>query len=145
MSDPAEDPGVATTGGRFLTPAEARQDAADRLVGRRTLLALRVVLVVTGLVWGTAYLLIHPDVGRIDSPVLTLVAVEVWVLPPIAALIAIIVCRRPARRQMWGMREGINVGGGMGVLEGGSVRPSCPTWGSGRLRSRFPVWPRRAG
>ncbi len=43
----------------------------------------------------------------------------VWVLPSAAALVAVIVCRRPARRQVFMLVPTINIAAGAGVLVGG--------------------------
>ena len=48
-----------------------------------------------------------------------IVSVEIWVLPAIASLVAIIICRRPARRRVYYLRECINAAGVLGLLAGG--------------------------
>lgn len=108
------------SGGWHPTPAEARQEAADRLVGRRTLLALRVAAIVTAVVFGTVGILTDPDIGPvIESESVRILALEVFALLGVTGLVAVIVCRRPARRQVFWLREAISAAGGLPILMGG--------------------------
>lgn len=110
------------SGGQFLTPAEARQYATDRLIGQRTLLALRIVAITSAVVFVTIGILTDPRSENpiIDSLALGLVTMEVWVLLAVAGLIAMIVCRRPARRQVLWLREAINASAILPILAGGT-------------------------
>ncbi|MCA1676443.1 MAG: hypothetical protein LC799_31150 [Actinobacteria bacterium] len=102
------------------SPAQARQEAADLRVGERTLLALRVVAILTVVVYATIGILTDPDVGPvIESPSVRILALEVFALLGVAGLVAVIVCRRPARREVFWLRESIAAAGGLPVLAGG--------------------------
>lgn len=101
------------------TPAEARQEAADLLVGRRTLLALRVAAIVTAVVFGTVGILTDPDIGPvIESKSVRTIGVGAFALLGIAGLAAVVVCRRPARRQVFWLRESIIAAGWLPILAG---------------------------
>ncbi|MGH3874369.1 MAG: hypothetical protein ACRDSR_23190 [Pseudonocardiaceae bacterium] len=105
--------------GGSLSPAEASRDAADRLLGQRALLALRAVAIVAVIVFAVCGILVDPDIVGIESRYLGATTAAVWVLPSVAALVVMIVCRRPACRQVFWLREVINVTAGTGVLAGG--------------------------
>lgn len=129
MSGRGHDWSGSVDAGGSLSPAEARRDASDRLVGRRAMISLRIVMVVTVIMCTTFGMLVDPVIGGIDSRFLRAAMVTVWVLPSITALVVIIVCRRPARRQVFaipqrfvivfGMREAINFSAWTGVVMGG--------------------------
>lgn len=104
--------------GSSLSPVEARRDAVDRLLGRRALRALQTIGIVAAIIFVTCGMLVDPHIGGVKSKYLAAAVAAVWVLPSVAALVVIIVCRRPGCRQAYGMREAINAGAGAGVLSG---------------------------
>lgn len=103
----------------FLSPEQARQDAADRRVGRVVLRVLQVIGVATALVFGVVLFVADPDVGGIRSRALDMVAGAVFVLPGIAGLVATIVCRRPASQQVSWLPETVAGTGFLSALMGG--------------------------
>lgn len=121
VSKRGEGGGAGRSGRQSLTPVEARQDAHDRLVGQRTLLALRIVAIITAVVFGTAGILTDPDIGGglIESEFIRLLGVQIFTLLGIAGLAAVIVCRRPARRQVFWLTESIIAAGWLPILAGG--------------------------
>lgn len=115
-----DDTSGTASSGRLLTSAEARQAAADRQIGERTLLALRLVMIISLVVFVTIGILTDPrsDDPIIDSLSLGLVTLEVWILPGIAGLIAVIACRRPARHQVDWLTYTIFCSGAAGAIPG---------------------------
>lgn len=110
-------------GRQALTPDEARREAADRVVGRRTLLALRIIAVITAVLFGAMGMVTDPDIGAVESDSLRLLEFAGFPLLGVAGLVAVILCRRPARRQVyWLTRSIISAGvltmgtGGIGFL-----------------------------
>ncbi|MGH3771998.1 MAG: hypothetical protein ACRDRW_11485 [Pseudonocardiaceae bacterium] len=110
--------GSVDTGGS-LSPVEARRDAADRLVGQRTLLALRIAMIVTVIIFTICGILVDPDIVGIKSRSLGAATAAVWVLPSVTALVAVVLCRRPARRQTFLLVASSNIAAVMGVVMGG--------------------------
>lgn len=102
-----------------LSPDQARQDAADRLVGRRTLRALQVIGVAAAIFFGVVIFVADPGVGGVDSRWLRSATTAVFVLPGIAGLVAAIVCRTPARQQVRWLPETVSNIGFLSVVMGG--------------------------
>jgi hypothetical protein len=105
--------------GGSMTPVEARRDAADRLVGQQALQAIHVAAITAVLILTTCGMLSDPKVGGIKSRTLDMMIPAAWVLPAVTALVVIIVCRRPVRRQVYWLRESINAAAILGILAGG--------------------------
>ncbi len=101
------------------SPVDARRDAADRLVGRRALFALQVVAIITVIIFATCGMLVDPHIGGIESRFLGAAVGAVWALPSVASLVVMIVCRRPACRQVFGLREAITAAAVLGAFAGG--------------------------
>lgn len=120
VSERGEDPNVTVRDDRPPTPEQARQEAADRRAGERTLLALRVVAIITVVVFAALGILTDPDVGPvIESPSVRILSLEIFALLGVAGLVAVIVCHRPARRRVFWLRESIVAAGGLSILNGG--------------------------
>jgi hypothetical protein len=119
VSERGDNTSAAPGGGRFLTPAQARQDAADRLVGRRTLLALRLIAIITAIVFAALGMATDPDIGGIESELLRLLMGAAFAALGVAGVVAVIVCRRPARRQVFWLTESIMAAGWLAILAGG--------------------------
>lgn len=99
VSKPTDDPSAPIGDDQTLTQTAACQDATDRLVGQRTLLILRVIAILTTIVFCAIGMLAEPrGLGIIEYASIGMVAAAVWALPAVAALVAAIVCRRPQRR-----------------------------------------------
>lgn len=112
------DRGATLSSGPFLTPIEARQDAADRLVGRRCLLALRIAAVIAAAMFGTMGVL--KTVGMVTAESYGIGVGGGFALLGVTGLVAVITCRRPARRQVDGLTSGgIVPAGWLPVLIGG--------------------------
>lgn len=119
VSKPTDDAGTTINDSRFLTPVESRQDAADRLVGRQTLLALRITVICTAVLFATFGILADPDIVGLQSRYIGMATGAVWVLPGVAGLVAVIVCRRPARRQVDWLTHSIFCSGWAAIAAGG--------------------------
>ncbi|MGI9001322.1 MAG: hypothetical protein ACR2GH_06605 [Pseudonocardia sp.] len=84
------------------------------------MLALRVVAIITVVVFAALGILTDPDVGPvIESPSVRILSLEIFALLGVASLVAVIVCRRPARRRVFWLRESIVAAGGLSILNGG--------------------------
>ncbi len=117
MTEPG-DRGATLSSGQFLTPVEVRQDAADRLVGRRCLLALRIAAVTAAVTFATMGILKTVGVATAES--YSIGVVTGFALLGVTGLVAVIACRRPARRQVDGLTlGGIVPAGWLPVLIGG--------------------------
>ena len=103
----------------MVTPAEARQDTADRVVGQRALLALRIAVIIAAVVFLVMGMVTDPDIGGVESDSLRLLEFTGFTLLGVTGLIAAIVCRRPARRQVFWLTESIIAAGGLAILVGG--------------------------
>lgn len=69
-------------------------------------------------------MLSDPKIGGIKSRTLDMMVPAAWVLPAVTVLVVIIVCRRPARRQVYWLRESINAAAILGILAGELARPA---------------------
>ncbi len=118
MSERSEHGAAAVSGNRSLTPAEARREAADRVVGRRTLLALRIVVIIAAVVFLVMGMVTDPDIGDVESDSLRLLEFAGFALLGVAGLVAVILCRRPARRDVFWLTESIIAAGGLSILVG---------------------------
>lgn len=94
---------------------------ADQAVGRRTLLALRIVAVIAAIAFGTMGILTDPDIGiELGGPqAFVLVVGLAFALLGVTGTVAAIICRRPARRQVYWLSEAIAAAGGAPILIGG--------------------------
>ncbi len=119
VSERSEHGGAAVSGSRFLTPAEARREAGDRVAGQRTLLALRIIVIIAAVVFVVMGMVTDPDIGGVESDSLRLLEFTGFTLLGVTGLIAAIVCRRPARRQVFWLTESIIAAGGLAILVGG--------------------------
>ncbi len=119
VSKPPDDPSATISDDRTLTQAAACQNAADRLVGQRTLLILRVIGILTTIVFCAIGILAEPrGLGIIEYTSIGIVAAAVWALPGVAALVAVIVCRRP-RRRVNGMTQSVIASTMLPIIAGG--------------------------
>ncbi len=119
MSERGKHGGAGLSGGQSLTPAEARRDAADRVVGQRTLLALRIAAVIAAVVFAVLGMVTDPDIGAVESDSLRLLEFVGFTLLGLTGLVAVIVCRHPARRQVPWLTQSIIAAGWLPVLTGG--------------------------
>lgn len=118
VSERSEHGEAAVSGSRSLTPAEARHEAADRVVGQRTLLALRIVVIIAAVVFAVMGMVTDPDIGGVESDSLRLLEFTGFALLGVAGLVAVILCRQPARRQVFWLTESIIAAGGLPILVG---------------------------
>lgn len=110
--------GARLGSGQSLTPAEARQEAADRVAGRRALLALRIVAVITAVLFAVMGMVTDPDIGAVESDSLRLLEFSGFALLGVTGLVAVIVCRRPACRQVFWLTQSIISAGLLPLLVG---------------------------
>lgn len=103
----------------MVTPAEARQETADRVVCQRALLALRIVVIIAAVMFLVMGVVTDPDIGGVESDSLRLLEFAGFALLGVAGLVAVILCRRPARRQVFWLTESIIAAGGLPILVGG--------------------------
>lgn len=118
VSERSEHGGAGLSGGQFLTPAEARHEAADRVVGQRALLALRITAVIAAVVFAVMGMVTDPDIGGVESDSLRLLEFAGFALLGVAGLVAVILCRLPARRQVFWLTESLIAAGGLPILVG---------------------------
>lgn len=110
--------GAGLSSGQTLTPAQARREAADRVVGRQVLLALRIVAIIAAVLFGVMGMITDPDIGAVESDSLRLWEFTGFAVLGVAGLVAVIVCRRPACRQVYWLTQSIISAGFLPLLMG---------------------------
>lgn len=109
-------PGQDRANSQLLSPVQAREDAADRRIGRRALAVVRVVAVIVAVALGTMPTLVL--FGVVTSLAARVLAASFALLGG-TALAAMIICRRPARQVDGLIHSGILPAGGLSMVTGG--------------------------
>lgn len=117
----SEGAGGALGGKQSLSPSDARKDAADRRLGRRMLLILRVLAIIAAVTFGTVGILTDPEIagGIVESEAVQALTGEAFAVLGVAGLGAMIFCRRPACQQVPWLKEAITASGVLAIIVGG--------------------------